>query len=464
MRALRAASVAAAGLFRMGTATAVLPALLVMLIFGSQSAHAASGVLSAQDKACLKCHGTAGLGKKLAGGETLSLHVDGKAFAGSVHQGLGCSACHANIALKSHSQTRRAIPSTRAYTVAQAEVCRACHQEKAQQYDGSIHASLLREGNPIAPVCTDCHSPHEARPRAARESIADVPCRKCHSSIFDAYAASVHGVARAKPDKNNAPLCADCHRAHEISAASTAEQPRNACLGCHGNTLRAHRDWLPNAERHLDAISCAACHAPLAKRKVDLRLYDRIAQKRVAEKQGVPQFESLVRSADAKGAGLDAMALQSLLKEFNREGTDQETTLRGRLEVSTGVEAHQLQGKDQAIHDCAACHKQGAAPFQSVTVSIVGADGRPLRHGAQQEVLNSAISIDSVGGFYALGGTRIKLLDWLLALALLGGIAVPAGHQTLRWLLSRYARKIRAEETRRAQAQSQSTPVSGAPE
>ena len=69
-----------------------------------------------------------------------------------------------------------------------------------------------------------------------------------------------------------------------------------------------------------------------------------------------------------------------------------------------------------------------------------------MRYGAQPEVLNSMISVDSVGGFYAIGGTRIKLLDWLLALAVLGGIGVPVGHLTVSWLFKRYAKKISGKE------------------
>ena len=69
-----------------------------------------------------------------------------------------------------------------------------------------------------------------------------------------------------------------------------------------------------------------------------------------------------------------------------------------------------------------------------------------MRYGAQPEVLSSVISVDSLAGFYAIGGTRIKLLDWLLALALLGGVGVPIGHLTLRWLFRRYAKKIGGKE------------------
>jgi hypothetical protein len=415
--------------------TIVSTALFVL--FSLCGATALAG-LSEDDQQCLACHSSRGLSKKLRNGEKLQLNVAGPAFAESVHNAIGCAGCHADIDLKSHPRSKRRIPGTREYSVAQIEVCRQCHEDQFKQYEGSIHAALLRDGNPIAPVCTDCHSPHSVRPKADRASIGEVPCRQCHDAVFNAYAGSVHGLARSKPGNTSAPLCADCHRAHDVKAATTGDRLKNACLGCHQNTLAAHQAWLPNTERHLQAISCPACHVPAAQRRVDLRLYDSVTEERSSEKLGVPQFESRARSADAKGKGLDAMALQSLLREFNQDGSDSKTTLHGRLELRNGIEAHQLSAKSMAIKACDSCHRQGAAPFQSVTVSIVGPDGRPLRYGAQNEVLNSATSVESVGGFYAIGGTRIKLLDVLLVLALLSGVGVPLGHLTLKWLFRKY--------------------------
>jgi cytochrome c554/c'-like protein len=415
-----------------------LALIVAMLAVTSLAARAADSALSQLDQQCLACHSAKGIEKKLANGETLSMHVEGATFAQSVHSKIGCAVCHANTSFDNHPPVKTMIASGRDYSLAMTKVCQSCHAAIFKLYEGSIHAALLREGNSYAPVCTDCHSPHAVMAKAAYDTASGAPCSKCHAPIFNAYAASVHGQATL--------ACSNCHRAHDVSAATTGEQLKSACLGCHQDALDGHQKWLPNAKQHFDAVSCPACHSPTAKRKVDLRLYDNVAQQHVAEKAGVPQFESRARSADARGTGLDAMALHSLLREFNREGIDNKTTLRGRLEVSTGVEAHQLARSTQAIRDCAKCHQQGADPFQSVTVSIVGPDGRRVRYGAQPEVLNSMISVDSVGGFYAIGGTRIKILDWLLALALLGGIGVPLGHLTVNWLVRRYAKKIGGQE------------------
>ena len=417
---------------------ATLALAVAVLAVTSLSARAAGGALSQLDQQCLGCHAAKGLEMKLANGDKLSLQVEGAAFAKSVHNKIGCAVCHANTSFENHPPVKTKIAGSREYSLEMNKICQSCHAPIFKLYEGSIHAALFREGNSYAPVCTDCHSPHAVMAKASYDAASGAPCSKCHDSIFTAYAGSVHGKATL--------ACSNCHRAHDVSPATKADQLKGTCLECHQGAQANHQKWLPNAKRHFDAVSCPACHSPAAKRKVDLRLYDNVARQSVTEKAGVPQFESRARLADAKGVGLDAMALHSLLREFNREGIDNKTTLRGRLEVSTGVEAHQLARSTQAIRDCAKCHQQGADPFQSVTVSIVGPDGRPVRYGAQPEVLNSIISVDSLGGFYAIGGTRIKLLDWLLALAVMGGIGAPLGHMTVRWLFKRYAKKISGKE------------------
>ncbi len=45
------------------------------------------------------------------------------------------------------------------------------------------------------------------------------------------------------------------------------------------------------------------------------------------------------------------------------------------------------------------------------------------------------VSVDTISEFYVLGGTRIKILDVLLVLSLIGGLAIPVGHIALGKIL-----------------------------
>jgi hypothetical protein len=183
-------------------------------------------------------------------------------------------------------------------------------------------------------------------------------------------------------------------------------------------------------------VSCPACHAPNAQRKVDLMLIDsKDAQPRDIEQVGVPLFEASNR---ADGKGIDAQALWNVLQTLNRSGVAGKTVVRGRLEASTGPQAHQLADKTKAISDCRICHSAGSQAFQNVTISLVQPQGQRLRYGANADVLSSPISLESVGGFYAIGATRIKLLDILVILAIVGGLGVAVGHLMLGWIFKYY--------------------------
>ena len=375
MASSRKAKTMTAAAFHNSLVIAAIAALLVLFPAQFATAYAApADKLSDADKTCLGCHGSDGLKKDLGGGKLLSLHVGGDAFAKSVHAMIGCASCHADVDLKTHAQKPKAIANSREYAVAMAKVCSGCHAEAMKQSETSVHEMRRAGGNQSAPVCTDCHGSHAVTPKTAYDT----------------------------------------------------------CVGCHLTAMDGHQKWLPNAGLHLEVVSCAACHAPAAKRVVELRLYDGAARKWVAEQEGKPEFEKLARAADADGNGLDAMELRKLMSQINRDETAQAKNLRGRIELRAGGEAHQLSGRGKAIKDCAICHQQGAEPFQNVMVSVVGANGKPLRYKAQKEVLGSVLSVDSLREFYAVGGTRNVVLDLLLVLAVLGGLAVPIGHQILK--------------------------------
>ena len=157
-------------------ATVVMAALFaaaMALFLGQRSAHAAGNALSKADQQCLGCHSVEGLDKKLANGETLSLHVPGPAFAKSVHNAIGCASCHADITLENHPPIKAKIASIRENQLALTKVCQSCHADIFKQYEGSIHAALVREGYPGAPVCTDCHDPHAVWPNLPMTQLAE---------------------------------------------------------------------------------------------------------------------------------------------------------------------------------------------------------------------------------------------------------------------------------------------------
>jgi hypothetical protein len=391
---------------------------------------------------CLTCHGQA-LSVRLDSSGSFALSVDEAVLRNSVHPDHDCADCHTEFSKETHETAT--FESARDHAIALARVCRECHEGKFEQYEGSIHAALIKDGNLAAPVCTDCHGAHSVRPKAVYETVSGVPCKKCHANIFDAYLGSMHGQARSVAGHFEAPICADCHRAHEVGPVAAGNQLRDACLGCHPGAMESHQEWLPNTALHLEAVSCPSCHAPMAQRRVELRLFDSKAQMPFSEPGDSQEFENQIRSADVQGDGLDAFELWNLIRDINREGNTPEMTLQGRMGVRTGADAHRLSDKTGAVRDCSSCHQEGADAFQSVTVSIVGRDGRPVRYDADKDVLNSVMSVDSVSGFYAIGGTRIKLLDVLLVLAFLGGISVPVGHLTLKWLFNRYLKRTQEE-------------------
>ncbi len=318
--------------------------------------HAGAQALQAADQQCLGCHGMQGLEKKLSNAETLSLHVPAEGFAKSVHGMLGCAGCHADVQAGSHPPSNKDVKSLRDYAIAAAQACRGCHGDKFEQWDKSIHASLVRDGNAAAPICSDCHRPHEVT-KAVAGAVQATPCQACHADIHKAYAGSMHAQALGKSTASGAPLCSGCHSAHDVKPVAVGEGPKAACIGCHAGALEAHQIWLPNAAQHFESVSCPACHAPTARRKVDLMLIDSQSKARVTEQRGVPLFSA---SSASDGTGLDAMALWNVLQTLNREGAGGKTVLRGRLEAASGPEAHQLADKSKAISDCKTCHREGS--------------------------------------------------------------------------------------------------------
>ena len=393
---------------------------------------------------CLRCHKRERT-KLLEDGSEMSLQVHKDGYLASAHGEVSCVSCHRAIGNRKHpsKSTNITITSEREYSVELNNSCRKCHMQKFKQYKGSVHSALVAQGSERAPLCSSCHNPHAPVSMVDYQAETGLPCKNCHENIFNAYSASVHGQARIngntiRDSHIQAPVCSDCHHSHEVTALAIGDVLRTTCIACHENVTLLHNQWLPNTGTHLDIVSCAVCHAPFAQRKFDLHLYDNLAKLPLAMKEGdVPIQEQLQAIADEGGTG-DPLEIWKARGGFGQDGQPADISLRSRMEVMSGVAAHQIASKSFAVRTCESCHEPGWRQKQNVTVSITQPDGRKQSFEANRETLSSVKEIESISDFYALGGNPNKLLDILLLLSLAAGIAVPIGHFTLGKMIKEY--------------------------
>jgi predicted CXXCH cytochrome family protein len=74
-------------------------------------------------------------------------------------------------------------------------------------------------------------------PNEPRADISQI-CSQCHSEIYTAYRASVHGLALIDEDNPDVPVCTDCHGVHNIEDPRTDQfrvDTPELCAGCHAD-------------------------------------------------------------------------------------------------------------------------------------------------------------------------------------------------------------------------------------
>jgi nitrate/TMAO reductase-like tetraheme cytochrome c subunit len=140
-----------------------------------------------------------------------------------------------------------------------------------QLYMDSIHGrAVTRSGLLVAANCSDCHGAHGIEPRTeptSRVFRTNVPgtCGACHAGILAAYAESSHGKAVAAGSAA-APVCSDCHTAHQIRRVEGAPwqlEVIRECGTCHEESLRTYRDTFHGKVTALGftrVAKCSDCH------------------------------------------------------------------------------------------------------------------------------------------------------------------------------------------------------------
>lgn len=229
----------------MNTGLSILKALKWSLLAGILAAagmDVRAAVISNSD--CMACHDDPALVRVVAG-RTNSLQVTTNSLKQSVHSGLACTECHADIKDLPHPE-KLAAPQ-----------CGNCHDDIAREYASSIHGVSRRMGASGAAACSDCHGSHNIVPVKRGDSPVfklNLPatCARCHSNpnltseyrmkfpeAAAQYMESIHGRALMKLGLIIAPSCNDCHGVHTIRRSVDRDSPINhshiadTCGKCH---------------------------------------------------------------------------------------------------------------------------------------------------------------------------------------------------------------------------------------
>lgn len=190
------------------------------------------------------------------------MYIDPGRFQHSVHGGLLCSQCHANMASQPSTVNAPLPTALESYTTKYrlgtkpaAGSCVTCHPREWESYQESIHAYALRTGKRDAPFCSDCHGSHYILGTEDMESQinpTNVPhtCASCHAvallmarynvqtNTYQTFQQSVHG-RKVLLGARGVAVCTSCHGVHGIKSpldpASSlyVTHIANTCRKCH---------------------------------------------------------------------------------------------------------------------------------------------------------------------------------------------------------------------------------------
>ncbi|MDD3801134.1 cytochrome c3 family protein [Desulfuromonas thiophila] len=294
-------------------------------------------------------------------------------------------------------------------------------------YQGTAHAEL---------GCSGCHSAGDGHPYDASEVSLTAQCSDCHDGLAATYAASSHA--------DNA-SCGDCHNAHQALAplSLSGEQMNQSCQDCHDHAEveGSHARWLPQADIHIRAVPCVTCHSSSKKFVVSLYVTQRQGGRAYADYELISytDLQQAVGSEDVTDLLDQDNDGQVSLTELNAfyQRTDNHGLRLWAMMTPESVD-HDFTTMDDRW-DCTYCHAAGPEAMQQSFIAFPQPDGTygrvPVEAGATLDALFGTPD------FYMVGSTRSTTLNIIGLLILLGGLAMPIGHGTLRFLTRKNRRK-----------------------
>lgn len=207
-------------------------------------------------RTCAQCHADPALAKRhnIPIGNVYQLYMDSTHGRAVSKSGLlvaaNCSDCHG-----AHEIKPRKDPTSRVFRANVPETCGGCHAGVLKDYRASIHGQQLAAGNPLAPVCIDCHTTHEIRRVEGEAWKLDIvrECGTCHAESLRTYRDTFHGKVTSLGFTRVA-RCSDCHGAHVVlpsrNPASTVHAANRVatCQKCHPAANENFARYDPHAD------------------------------------------------------------------------------------------------------------------------------------------------------------------------------------------------------------------------
>ncbi len=206
---------------------------------------------------CGKCHSNQGMAQKHGLASVYPKYMDSIHGFALSKEGLlvaaNCQSCHG-----SHHILSRKDPASPTNRVNIPKTCGSCHAKINDDYMGGSHGKQMAAGNVKAPVCTDCHTAHEIlHPTESAFRMQSTPiCGSCHKDKLSTYRDTFHSQLGSLGGYVETARCWDCHGAHEILPASDPKSPVNkanlikTCGACHAGANASFVQYQPHANAH----------------------------------------------------------------------------------------------------------------------------------------------------------------------------------------------------------------------
>jgi cytochrome b subunit of formate dehydrogenase len=245
--------------------TAVTLCLLLVSVAQAQEAN----------ESCVFCHEDPDLEGTNPGGDLISMFVNFQDYADSIHGGMDCTTCHADLDGVDDFPHAEALATVS---------CSDCHDDVAETYSESAHGMATEKRH--AATCTSCHGTHNILASDNPDSLTSqtklpYTCAACHNKNalqedpdikvadpFGRYLKGIHAQG-LETGLGSTANCADCHGMHDLKRASDPESRVNhqnlpeTCSKCHGDIYIKYSRGIPGkalAAGISDSPNCSDCH------------------------------------------------------------------------------------------------------------------------------------------------------------------------------------------------------------